>query len=213
MINILIVDQDTRLINELRLYLIELGFHIDETDCIEKAWDILEHKEIDLILCDVFGPDRFEFLQKLRLDQKMCTLPIVLLTSRGLTQDRIIGYKNGCDLYISKPFNVEELVAIIEMLLNRDTLIRLKKQKVNASLFKNNTLLKNSNNSLNIIFTPREQTILHFVGEGLMNKQIAANLNISLRSVEKYISRLLIKTKTRNRAELVKYIFENNLIN
>lgn len=220
MINILIVDEDILIRTSLKFYLKEIGFHIEESNCINKAWEILKSKKIDLIICDLFiqkDIDEFLFLRELRLDVDYCTLPVILLTARGLTQDRIIGYQNGCDSYLAKPFNIEELIVIIEGLLNRYTLIRLKlekKQKINSVILKNSNLLKiknNNNNFLEINFTPREQSVLNLVIEGLMNKQIAANLNISTRIVEKYVSRLFIKTKTRNRTELVKYALENRL--
>nr|NP_043176.1 putative OmpR transcriptional regulator [Cyanophora paradoxa]P48359.1 RecName: Full=Probable transcriptional regulator ycf29 [Cyanophora paradoxa]AAA81207.1 putative OmpR transcriptional regulator [Cyanophora paradoxa] len=209
MINILILDTDIGIRNSLKLYLTEIGFHVEESTCVDQAWDILKRKKIDLIICDIIMPGMggFNFLHQLRLNTDYCTLPVILLTTRGLTQDRIIGYKTGCDSYISKPFNIEELVVIIEGVLNRHTLIRLKLEKKQ----KNSFLLIKSNN-LKINFTPREQSVLNLVVEGLLNKQIAANLNISIRIVEKYVSRLFIKTKTRNRAELVKYALENNLI-
>nr|AIU44632.1 putative OmpR transcriptional regulator [Cyanophora paradoxa] len=214
MINILIIDEDISIRYSLKLYLKEIGFHIEESNSIDKAWQILKHKKIDLIICDVLIRQEFNnglnFLYQLRLNTKYCTLPVILLTARGLTQDRILGYKNGCDSYLLKPFNIEELVVIIEGLLNRYTLIRLKSEKKQEI---NSFLVQNSNNFLKLNFTPREQSVLNLVVEGLMNKQIAAKLNISVRIVEKYVSRLFVKTKTRGRTELVKYALENNLIN
>ena len=53
--------------------------------------------------------------------------------------------------------------------------------------------------------TYREKTILELVLQGMMNKEIASTLSLSLRNVEKYVSRLLFKTSTRNRTELVKH--------
>nr|YP_009504531.1 putative OmpR transcriptional regulator [Cyanophora sudae]AWW13649.1 putative OmpR transcriptional regulator [Cyanophora sudae] len=209
MMTILILDDDPSIRSSLKLYLTEIGFNIEESDCVKKAWEILKTKKIDLILCDVIMPqtDGFTFLSELRLNSKYCSLPVIFLTARGLTQDRIFGYKIGCDSYISKPFNIEELVVIIENVLNRYALLRLTIEKKQKNFLGSN----NIKIDLKENFTPREQSVLNLVVKGLMNKQIATNLNISIRIVEKYMSRLFIKTKTQNRTELVKYALENNL--
>nr|YP_009504678.1 putative OmpR transcriptional regulator [Cyanophora biloba]AWW13805.1 putative OmpR transcriptional regulator [Cyanophora biloba] len=209
MMTILILDDDQSIRNSLKLYLTEIGFNIEESHCVKEAWEILKTKKIDLILCDVIMPqtDGFTFLSELRLNSKYSLLPVIFLTARGLTQDRILGYKIGCDSYISKPFNIEELVVIIENLLNRYALIRLNIEKKQKNSLSSNLIKRDLKEN----FTPREQSVLDLVVNGLMNKQIAINLNISIRIVEKYVSRLFIKTKTQNRTELVKYALENNL--
>ena len=61
-------------------------------------------------------------------------------------------------------------------------------------------------------FTPREASVLQLVAEGLMNKEIARQLETSIRNVEKYVSRLFIKTGTSSRTELVRYALENKLV-
>ena len=61
-------------------------------------------------------------------------------------------------------------------------------------------------------FTPREASVLQLVAEGLMNKEIARQLETSIRNVEKYVSRLFIKTTTSSRTELVRYALENHLV-
>ena len=74
----------------------------------------------------------------------------------------------------------------------------------------------NSNNTENAVnipsFTPREASVLQLVAEGLMNKEIARKLETSIRNVEKYVSRLFIKTSTSSRTELVRYALENHLV-
>ena len=71
----------------------------------------------------------------------------------------------------------------------------------------------NPENEINIpSFTPREASVLQLVAEGLMNKEIARKLETSIRNVEKYVSRLFIKTSTSSRTELVRYALENHLV-
>ena len=61
-------------------------------------------------------------------------------------------------------------------------------------------------------FTPREASVLQLVAEGLMNKEIARQLETSIRNVEKYVSRLFAKTGTASRTELVRYALEHGLV-
>jgi DNA-binding NarL/FixJ family response regulator len=60
--------------------------------------------------------------------------------------------------------------------------------------------------------TPREQSVLNLVVDGLMNKEIARRLETSVRNVEKYVSRLFVKTGTNSRTELVRYALEHGLM-
>jgi DNA-binding NarL/FixJ family response regulator len=64
---------------------------------------------------------------------------------------------------------------------------------------------------IRIEFTPREQSVLDLVAQGLMNKEIARRLETSVRNVEKYVSRLFSKTGTNSRTELVRYALEHGL--
>jgi len=61
-------------------------------------------------------------------------------------------------------------------------------------------------------FTPREASVLQLVAEGLMNKEIARQLETSIRNVEKYVSRLFIKTGTSSRTELVRFALQHRLV-
>ncbi|MFM6480587.1 MAG: response regulator transcription factor, partial [Microcystis panniformis] len=64
---------------------------------------------------------------------------------------------------------------------------------------------------IKIDLTPREQSVLDLVAEGLMNKEIASRLETSVRNVEKYVSRLFSKTGTNSRTELVRFALKHGL--
>ena len=57
--------------------------------------------------------DGYQFLKQMREDARFSNLPVVFLTARGMTKDRIQGYHSGVDAYLSKPFDPDELVAIV----------------------------------------------------------------------------------------------------
>lgn len=66
---------------------------------------------------------------------------------------------------------------------------------------------------IKIELTPREQSVLDLVAQGLMNKEIARDLDTSVRNVEKYVSRLFSKTGTNSRTELVRFALKHGLTN
>jgi DNA-binding NarL/FixJ family response regulator len=75
----------------------------------------------------------------------------------------------------------------------------------------NRSVLTTTPSPIQIDFTPREQSVLNLVAQGLMNKEIARRLETSVRNVEKYVSRLFSKTGTNSRTELVRYALEHGL--
>jgi DNA-binding NarL/FixJ family response regulator len=185
----------------------------------------LQQKTPDLVISDIMMPkvDGYQFLKQLRDDPRFKTLPVVFLTARGMTSDRIQGYQAGCDAYLAKPFDPDELLAIVENLLERRTatsgetvgsteLEQIAQQiaAIRAMLDQRGGITQTPP-PIRIDFTPREQSVLDLVAQGLMNKEIARRLDTSVRNVEKYVSRLFSKTGTNSRTELVRYALEHGL--
>jgi DNA-binding NarL/FixJ family response regulator len=170
--------------------------------------------------------DGYQFLQQIREDPRYKTLPVVFLTARGMTGDRIAGYQAGIDAYISKPFDPEELVAVVNNLLSRRQALEEEKaesgENLNItelasqiaeikSLLTQRHEISQTAAPIQVELTPREQSILDLVAKGMMNKEIAKHLDTSVRNVEKYVSRLFTKTGTTSRTELVRYALEHGL--
>jgi len=143
-------------------------------------------------------------------------LPVILLTARTKTQERILGYQSGCDLYLPKPFELEELAAAIRNLLERSQIIQSEyrfSQKENKAADVHNSLFTEIQPSeLLSSLTPREQEVLELLTHGLSNAQMGHQLHLSPRTVEKYVSSLLRKTSTNNRAELVRFAMKHGLV-
>jgi DNA-binding NarL/FixJ family response regulator len=177
------------------------------------------------VISDVMMPqlDGFQFLKKLRDDPRFKSLPVIFLTARGMTSDRILGYQAGVDAYLSKPFEPDELVALVENLLERRTAtagesasstdLEQIAQQIAAirGMLDQRSGITQTPPPIRIDFTPREQSVLDLVAQGLMNKEIARRLETSVRNVEKYVSRLFSKTGTNSRTELVRYALEHGL--
>ena len=223
--NILLVDDEPGIRESVQAYLEDEALQVQVASSADEAWNLIEQQSPDLIISDIMMPkvNGYEFLQKLREDPRFKSLPVVFLTARGMTSDRIQGYQAGCDAYLPKPFDPEELEVIVKNLLERrrvaseasgdaSTLegiaqeIREIKQKLGqqASLVTTPAPIK-------IELTPREQSVLDLVAQGLMNKEIARRLKTSVRNVEKYVSRLFSKTGTNSRTELVRYALKHGL--
>jgi DNA-binding NarL/FixJ family response regulator len=222
--HLLLVDDEPGLREAVQAYLEDSGFTVDVASNAKAGWDNLQQHIPDLVISDIMMPevDGYQFLAQMRADPRFSRLPIVFLTARGMTKDRIEGYNAGVDAYLSKPFDPDELVAIVTNLLARKeskdatvptdiTDLANQVAEIRALLMNRNSLPTPAVPTIKIDFTPREQSVLDLVAEGLMNKEIARRLQTSVRNVEKYVSRLFSKTGTNSRTELVRFALENGL--
>jgi DNA-binding NarL/FixJ family response regulator len=225
---LLLVDDEPGLREAVQAYLEDSGFTVHVASNAKDGLHLAQQKLPDLVITDVMMPqvDGFQFLQQLREDPQCKKLPVVFLTARGMTGDRIQGYNAGVDAYISKPFDPDELVAIVTNILNKrnapstgegeetHNIADMARQiaEIRALLTQRGAISPQNANTVKIDFTAREASVLELVVEGLMNKEIARRLETSVRNVEKYVSRLFTKTNTNSRTELVRFALENGLI-
>jgi DNA-binding NarL/FixJ family response regulator len=219
--HLLLVDDEPGLREAVSAYLEDSGFTVKVSANAQDAWQSMETDRPDLIISDIMMPqvNGYEFLQKVRSDERFVNLPVIFLTARGMTSDRIKGYQTGVDAYIPKPFDPEELVAVVQNLLSRRQGSTPEIQELAGQLAEIRALLRQQQGEgqqgspdVSIDFTPREQNILELVVEGLMNKEIARRLGTTVRNVEKYVSRLFAKTGTASRTELVRYALQHHLV-
>jgi len=203
--SILIVDDDIVLRDAIVTFLKNKDFHVISVNNVYEVLLFLYADSIDLIIADIMMPelDGYDLLNILKNDIQYSMIPIILLTAKGITHDKVKGYNLGCNMYITKPFVPYELLSIINNLLNINNPILKKDNIYDYNINKNNNKVVSSSLPS---FTYRETSILNLVIKGYTNKEIAHSLQLSIRNVEKYVSRLLGKTNTRNRTELVNYI-------
>lgn len=116
--HILVVDDDDRIRVLLKRYLSENGLRVSTAKDAAQARDLLGSVEFDLLILDVMMPGMsgFDLTEKIRAASNV---PILLLTARGLPEDRIEGLERGADDYLSKPFEPRELLLRIGALLRR----------------------------------------------------------------------------------------------
>nr|YP_009297081.1 hypothetical protein Ceram_148 [Ceramium japonicum]AOM66424.1 hypothetical protein Ceram_148 [Ceramium japonicum] len=203
---ILVLDDDINLRNSISTFLNNEQFSIISLGSVYEVLIFLKKNSIDLIIADIMMPelDGYDLLIILKSYSQYSLIPVILLTAKGITYDKVKGYNLGCNVYITKPFAPHELLSIVNNLVN-----------INNPILQNNLSYNQefSKKRLNISlpkFTNREISILNLVVKGYTNKEIANSLQLSIRNVEKYVGRLLHKTNTRNRTELVNYILNNS---
>ena len=117
---ILIVDDDTNICELLRLYLEKDGFQTDiVTDGI-KAIEVFNSVNPELVLLDIMlpGMDGWQICREIR---KTSQTPIIMLTAKGETFDKVLGLELGADDYITKPFETKEVIARIKAVLRRSS--------------------------------------------------------------------------------------------
>jgi two-component system response regulator CpxR len=121
---ILAIDDDVALCELLADYLVSEGFEVESTHDGETGLEAACDGGHDLIVLDVMlpGMNGFEVLRHLR---GRSDTPVIMLTARGETVDRIVGLEIGADDYLAKPFNPRELVARIRAILRRMRLDRM----------------------------------------------------------------------------------------
>ena len=128
--HILIVDDDDRIRNLLKDYLIENNYIVSTAENADQAKERLEYIKFDIIILDVMmqGQNGYELTKEIK---KKIKIPIILLTAKGEVENRIKGLELGADDYIGKPFEPKELLLRIKNIINKNNRIDLNsKQKV-----------------------------------------------------------------------------------
>ena len=112
------VEDDINIAELLRLYLQKDGFEVSHAADGGKAVEMAKEIQPDLVLLDIMLPvmDGWQVCRELRKTMKM---PIIMLTAKGETEDKVSGLEMGADDYIVKPFEVKELLARVHAVLRR----------------------------------------------------------------------------------------------
>ena len=226
---LLLVDDEPGLRTAVQAYLEDEGFDVTTAVDGEEGFTKAQQMLPDVVISDVMMPrlDGYGLLKKLRADERLGGTPVIFLTAKGMTADRTQGYLAGVDDYIPKPFDPDELVARVRNVVRRqDRLLTEAARFADADVGQMARQINEIRSMLTgsaadaaaaaeapqLSFTPREASVLQLVAEGLMNKEIARQLETSIRNVEKYVSRLFIKTGTSSRTELVRFALQHRLV-
>ena len=129
---VLVVDDDPNIVEVLRLYFDKDGFAVVSCLTGDKAVETFQTSQPDLVVLDLMlpGKDGYDICREIR---KTSDVPIIMLTARSDTLDKVVGLELGADDYLQKPFEPKELLARVKAVLRRT-----KKQETASSESKDN---------------------------------------------------------------------------
>lgn len=201
---LMLVDDDPNLILLVKDYLEFRGYRVMTAENGLQALELLAEEIPDLIICDVMMPemDGYTLVEHIRENPATEWVPVLFLSAKGQSQDRVKGLNTGADVYIVKPFEPEELVAQVESSL-----------KQASRLIKHHNPGTSSGPKIkvrrNVELTPTELKVVQLVARGMANRDIAQIMEVSQRTVESHVSNMLGKTGLHNRTELARWAIES----
>jgi DNA-binding NarL/FixJ family response regulator len=203
---LLVVDDEPNLLRAVAACLRAARFEVSTARSGHEALVQLAESVPDLIISDIRMPgmDGYKLARQLRGAPRTALVPIVFLTAKDETADRIEGFRAGIDAYLTKPFEPEELIAVVNAILNR-----VERTHSQIARLVGATAVDQSPPVLHDeTLTEAENRVAIAVSRGLSNKEIAAELEISVRTVENHISHILEKKGFNNRVEIARHVLE-----
>jgi DNA-binding NarL/FixJ family response regulator len=203
---LLLIDDDPNLILLVKDYLEFRGYEVVTADNGQEALEVLDQETPDMIICDVMMPqmDGYSLVEHVRKNPRTSWIPVLFLSAKGQSQDRVKGLNTGADVYMVKPFEPEELVAQVESSLKQASRLIQRQDKSAESTPKIQV-------PFDVELTPTELRVVQFVARGMANREIAEELNVSQRTIESHVSNMLGKTGLHNRTELARWAIENSM--
>jgi DNA-binding NarL/FixJ family response regulator len=204
---LLVVDDEPNLLRAVAACLKAEDYEVSTARSGREALLQLAETVPDLIVSDIRMPgmDGYKLARQLRGSPRTALIPIVFLSAKDETADRIEGFRAGIDAYITKPFEPDELIAIVNGILNRVERTHSQiAQLVGSAEVEEPVTFQDED------LTEAENRVAQLVSRGLSNKDIAAELEISVRTVENHISHILDKKGFSNRVEIARYIFKQS---
>ncbi|MFT3727648.1 MAG: response regulator transcription factor [Terricaulis sp.] len=204
--HLLLVDDDDRIRDLLKRYLAQAGARVSAAHDAASARSLLASMDFDLLILDVMMPveDGFSLAESVR---KTSRVPIVLLTARGMPEDRIRGLSIGADDYVAKPFEPAELALRINAILRRTVTARGETPElVSFGPFSFNSARGElSRDGANVRLTEAEVALLRILaarpGEVISREDLAKRTGAGLeRSVDVQVTRLRRKVEADPRA-------------
>ncbi|HEY9707486.1 MAG TPA: response regulator transcription factor [Oculatellaceae cyanobacterium] len=203
---LLLIDDDPNLILLVKDYLEFRGYEVITAENGREALEVLDQDTPDMIICDVMMPemDGYALVEHVRQNPQTSWIPVLFLSAKGQSQDRVKGLNIGADVYMVKPFEPEELVAQVESSL-----------KQASRLIHHPGTAAETGSKIQVPFdvelTPTELKVVQFVARGMANREIAEQMNVSQRTIESHVSNMLGKTGLHNRTELARWAIESSM--
>ncbi len=205
---LLVVDDEAKLLRAVAVTLREEGYEVATARSGADALVAVNASVPDLIISDIRMPgmDGYQLARALRSNPRTELIPVIFLTAKGERKDRLAGIRAGVDAYLTKPFDPEELLAVASNILSRV-------ERTSAELSRLVSTAQGGESASSRYapgedFTESESRVARLVADGLSNKEIAAELGVSVRTVEGHISNILSKKGWSNRVEIARHVFK-----
>ena len=167
MYNILICDDQEDIVNALKIYLTPEGYNLFSAYTGKEALEIVKNNEIHLILLDVMMPVMDGITATARI-REISNVPIILLTAKSETEDKVLGLNVGADDYITKPFVPVEVLARVRSQLRRYARLGSRPEPSSGQITIGGITLDDRTKSVTVegepvALTPTEYAILHLL--------------------------------------------------
>jgi RNA polymerase sigma factor (sigma-70 family) len=194
---VFIVDDDAGVRDSLAMLLELKGFHTQKFPAAEDFLDEYRPDRPGCVVLDLRMPGMSGLEMQSELARRGLRVPVIVVTAHGDVATTRTALKDGAVDFIEKPIDDEALLAAVSAALERDARERAEANKVSGISDRMARL------------TGREREVLTLVADGKHNREIAAELGISPRTVEVYKSRLMEKLQVRRVPELVRLVLES----
>lgn len=117
---VLLVDDEPNILIPLEFLMLQQGFNVLTAQSGAEALALIKQQGPDIVVLDVMMPGMtgFELASQIRQQSEFSEIAIIFLTAKGTSEDRMQGYANGAEMYLTKPFDNDEIVrAVSEMLV------------------------------------------------------------------------------------------------
>ena len=215
--NIIIVEDEKALVTLLKYNLSKEGFKIKEAETGQEGLQLIKRELPDLVILDWMLPDfsGIEVCRLIKRDNKLKSIPVIMLTAKSEIEDKVRGLEMGVDDYITKPFNNKELILRVKSLLKRfkpslldDSSVfkDLKIDRITRKVFRDNHEIK---------LGPTEYKLLDFLikspqrvysREQLLNNVWGESINVESRTVDVHIRRLRKAINLNKKADLIRTV-------
>ncbi len=197
MAKILIVDDNPNYLGDaLPMYGYEVDIAKNGVEALHKLTSNETKTKFDLVLLDVMMPkmDGWQTLKYIRNNDKIKTIPIIMITAVNEESKQIMGLKTGADDYITKPFILPNLLARIDAVLRRSSWNKkaLNEQNINIPIDADVEQL-----------TKREKEVISMLAQGASNKEIADKLFVRDVTIKTHLNAIFKKLKVTNRTQAV----------
>lgn len=219
---ILIIEDEEDIRDILSHYLKKEGFNILEAEDGEKGIEIVKKEFVDLILLDLMLPNMSGY-DVCREISSIYKIPIIMLTARNDIVDKVLGLELGADDYITKPFDIREVIARIKVCLRRieslnemeyetsQDIINLKNNiKIyveSREVFKEETMVKLKPKEFDLLLILAQNKKIVFSREKLLQKVWGYDFEGDSRTVDVHIQRLRKKLDEENGLSIIETVF------